>query len=406
MPIFRYKAVTPTGEIVEGAMEAGSQTAVVLRLQDQGHVPIRAHAAASSGLVERLRTAGILTWPQRRADLVMLTRQLAKLLGCGLTLDRALEICCRLGATDTDCKAAQQLRDKIQSGSTLADAMAAQAETFPPFYVGIVRAGEASATLDANLEHLAGFLERTKRRRDEVKSALTYPAIVVLTSLASLAVLLGFVVPSFEPLFKDSDAKLPFVTTLVLAVAQAVAAGWWAMLIAALLIGLGLTWWLRGNVGRAWRDRHVLRVPVLGPILRKAEFGRFALTLGTLLKSGVSPLTALAIAQGTLRNRELVDAVTAAVAGVSEGKGLAEPLAQTGAAPPLAIQLIRVGEETARLDEMLLETAGLLEDENRHAIERMLALLAPTLTVAVGVVVALVVSSILMAVLSVYELAL
>jgi len=406
MPIFRYKAVTPTGEIVEGAMEAGSQTAVVLRLQDQGHVPIRAHAAASSGFVERLRLAGLPTWPPRSVDLVMLTRQLAKLLGCGLTLDRALEICCRLGATETDRKAAQQLRDRIQSGSALADAMAAQPETFPPFYVGIVRAGEASAALDGNLEHLAGLLERTKRRRDEVKSALTYPAIVVLTSLASLAVLLGFVVPSFEPMFKDSGAKLPLVTTVVLDVAELVATGWWAMLIAALIIGLGVTWWLRGAAGRAWWDRRLLRLPLLGPILRKAEFGGFALTLGTLLKSGVSPLAALAIAQGTLRNGELIDAVAAAIAGVSEGKGLANPLAQTGVVPPLAIQLIRVGEETARLDQMLLETAGIFEDENRHAIERLLALLAPALTVAVGVVVAVVVSSILMAVLSVYELAL
>lgn len=406
MPLFRYKAVTPTGEIVEGAMEAGNRTTVVLRLQDQGHIPIRAHEAASSALLERLRIGGVLTWPRRSIDLVMLTRQLARLLRCGLALDRALEICCRLGATETDRKAVHQLRDRIQSGSALAEAMAAQPDTFPPFYVGIVRAGEASATLDANLEHLASFLERTKRRRDEVKSALAYPAIVVLTSLASLAVLLGFVVPSFEPMFKDTGAKLPLVTTLVLTVSQLVATGWWAMLIGALMIGLGVKWWLRGAAGRAWLDRRLLRVPLLGPILRKAEFGRFALTLGTLLKSGVSPLAALAIAQGTLRNGELIGAVAAAVAGVSEGKGLAEPLAQTGAVPPLAVQLIRVGEETARLDEMLLETAGIFEDENRHAIERMLALLAPGLTVVVGVVVALVVSSILMAVLSVYELAL
>jgi general secretion pathway protein F len=344
-------------------------------------------------------------WPPPAVDLVMLTQQFALLLRAGLSLDRVLEIVAGLTRTRQDQKTVRLLLDKIRDGKSLAEAMTALPTAFPKFYIGMVRAGEASASLEASFERLAELLERAKLTREQIKSALIYPVIVVLTACASLGVLFGFVVPSFRPLFDGAGDSLPAVTKLVLALADAVEGGWWAMLLAALMVGLGLRWWLATTRGRAWWDRRQLLLPLLGNLIRKTETARFARVLGTLLRSGVSPLTALGIARETMRNGVMTAALIVAIDGVKEGKGLATSLAQTGAVPALALQLIQVGEETARLEDMLLKVADIFEQENRRVIERLLAMLVPAVTVVLGALVALVVGSILMAMLSVYDLA-
>ncbi len=401
---FRYEAVSAAGEPVAGEMEAETRAAVIERLQRLGHVPIRAEAAR--GGVARLLA---WEWKPGRAralrNLPLVTQQLATLLHAGLSLDRALELAQGMAAraAERDCLGAGL--DKVRGGAALADALAAQPSVFPRLYVGMVRAGEAGASLDATLRQLAEFLEKSEAARQKVVSALIYPAVVLATGLGSVGVRFGFVIPRFRPLFEDAGTALPFAARAVLAVSDFLQSYGWAPVLALALAGMLFAHRLRGREARRRWDRRLLRLPLLGDLIAKSEVARFARTLGTLLKNGVSPLPALAVTQETLRNAVIAEAVGAVADSLKEGKSLAEPLSRSKAMPALAIQLIRVGEETARLEEMLIKTAEIFDEEVGRSVERLLALLVPGITVLLGIVVALVIGSILTAVLSVYELA-
>lgn len=401
---YRWEAVSAAGEHVAGDMEAESQAAVIERLHGLGHVPIRADAA--EGALARLLA---WEWRPRRAlaprALVLMTQQLATLLHAGLALDRALELAQAATArrAERDCLGA--LLDKVRGGGAFADALAAQPAIFPRFYVGMVRAGEAGATLDATLRQLGEFLERSRTAREKVTSALIYPAIVLATGLGSVATLFGFVIPRFRPLFDQAGAALPPAARAMLAASDLLQNYWWAMAGALTLAAFFLARQFRGGESRRRWDRRLLKLPLIGDLIAKSEVARFARTLGTLLRNGVTPLAALAITQETLSNSVVAAAVGALADSLKQGKGLAEPLSRSAVMPPLAIQLIRVGEETARLEEMLIKTADIFEEELSRAVERLLALLVPAVTILLGIVVAAVIGSILTAVLSVYDLA-
>jgi len=391
---YRYQAVSATGELLAGEMEAETQAAVIARLQSLGHVPIRADVASGS-LWSRL-----LQWeisPRRKRpvrDLGLLTQQLATLLHAGLSLDRALEMAKTVTERRAEQDCIEAVLEKVRGGSSLADALAAQPEVLPQFYIGMVRAGEAGASLDITLRQLAEFLEKSQAARQQVVSALIYPIIVFATGCASVGVLFGFVVPRFRPLFEDAGTALPFAAQAVLAVTDLLQGYWWAMAGAIFLAVVFVMRQFRRPESRRRWDHRVLRLPLVGDLITKAEVARFTRTLGTLLKNGVSPLIALAITRDVIRNTTISDAIGAVTVSLKEGKGLADPLSQTKVIPALAIQLIRVGEETARLDEMLIKVAEIFDQEVGRSVERLLALLVPAITIFLGVVVALVIGSI------------
>jgi general secretion pathway protein F len=402
---FRYEAVSAGGELVAGEMEAETQEAVIERLQSQGHVPIRADAA-SRGALARLLSWEVTARKKRPVrNLALLTQQLATLLHAGLSLDRALELAQTVTSRETEQECLAAVLGKVRGGSSLADALAAQPAVFPKFYVGMVRAGEAGATLDVTLRQLAEFLERSQAARQQVTSALIYPAIVLATGLGSVGLLFGFVIPRFRPLFEEAGTALPLPARSVLAVSDVLQNYWWVMMVVIALAALYIQRQFRGGEARRRWDRRLLRLPLVGDLITKAEVARLARTLGTLLKNGVSPLAALAVTRETLRNTVIADAISTVADSLKQGKGLAEPLSRSKVVPILAIQLIRVGEETAKLDEMLLKTAEIYDAEVARSIERLLALLVPGITIVLGIIVALVIGSILTAVLSVYELA-
>jgi general secretion pathway protein F len=255
------------------------------------------------------------------------------------------------------------------------------------------------------LRQLAEFLERSQAARQQVTSALIYPAIVLATGLGSVGLLFGFVIPRFRPLFEEAGTALPLPARSVLAVSDVLQNYWWVMMVVIALAALYIQRQFRGGEARRRWDRRLLRLPLVGDLITKAEVARLARTLGTLLKNGVSPLAALAVTRETLRNTVIADAISTVADSLKQGKGLAEPLSRSKVVPILAIQLIRVGEETAKLDEMLLKTAEIYDAEVARSIERLLALLVPGITIVLGIIVALVIGSILTAVLSVYELA-
>jgi general secretion pathway protein F len=303
-------------------------------------------------------------------------------------------------------EAIRAVLDRVRAGNSLADAMAAQTGMFQPYYIGMVRAAEASGSLDTTLRHLAELLERTDAAREQVKSALIYPLLVLATGAGSIAILFEFVIPRFRPLFDGAGTELPFATRIVLGISDGMQTYGLLILVAMLLLALLWRRHISKPEGRKRWHHRLLKLPLLGTLVVKTEVSRFGRTLGTLLRNGVSPLSALLITQETITNLALRDELAGVVDSVKEGKGLAEPLLQTGIVPTLAVNLIRVGEETARLDDMLLKVADIYEQETKRGVDRLLALLVPAVTIGLGVVVALVIGSILTAILSVYDLAL
>lgn len=405
MPQFRYVAVAASAEKVEGRMEAADKSAVVHRLHASGHVPIRVEEVALGSLagLDLAEVLGVRRVSARSLSLI--TGQLATLLGAGLALDEAVVILEELVDRAGEKQCLRRLLDRIRGGASLSDAMAAQAGVFPDFYISMVRAGEAGASLEAVLARLAEFLERTEASKAHIKAALTYPAIVALVCCASIGILFAFVVPRFRPLFEQAGAALPTSARALLAVADFLQSFWWVCLLLPALAAFLLYRQFKNPASRQRWQRLMLRAPLIGPLIRKAEVARFGRTLGTLLKNGVPLLSALALTRETLRNGVFVDALTEVIEQVKTGKGLAEPLAQSRVFPRLAIHLVRVGEESGRQEDMLLKLADIFETEMSRSIDRLLALLAPALTIVLGTIVASVIGTILTAVLGVYDLA-
>jgi general secretion pathway protein F len=404
MPLYRYQAVAASGAMVTGEIEAATQDTVIELLHGQGHVPIRADLAGSRSLLQWAWPRSGTTKASTR-NLALLTQQLGILLHAGLPLDRALEIAQRMLPSEVERVCVRDLLDRVRGGQSLADAMGGQKSMFPAFYVGMVRAAEAGGSLDATLRHLAEYLERTAAAREQIKSALIYPILVLLTGCASIGALFAFVIPSFRPLFADSGKPLPLSTQFILAISDGFLATWWMFLLAFVSLVVIVKAQLRKKAVRAWRDRRLLTMPIAGDLLIKTETSRFCRTLGTLLKNGVSPLSALTITHETIGNLALRAAFVTVIDSVKEGKGLADPLARTKLLPPLVIDLVRAGEETARLDDMLLKIAEIYDEETRRHIARLLTLLVPAVTIGLGIVVAVVVGSIMTTILSVYDVA-
>jgi general secretion pathway protein F len=269
----------------------------------------------------------------------------------------------------------------------------------------MVRAGEAGASLEAVLMRLSEFLDRSQAIREHVKSALLYPLIVAVTCVLSISMLFIFVVPRFKPLFEQAGSALPLTAQALLTISDFMQDYWWVLVVVPLLAVVVTRLQLRKPAARARLDRRLLKLPLVGALIAKVQTVRFARTLGTALKNGVSLETALSITRETLSNRVFADAVAVILERVKTGTGLATPVVQAKVFPVLAGHLIRVGEEVGRQDDMLVKIADIFELETRRALDRILALLGPALTIVLGVVVAGVTLSIITAVLSVYDLA-
>jgi general secretion pathway protein F len=404
MPLYRYKAVSAAGATLQETIEAADEQAVVARLQALGHLPVRVEPAgglALDSLLARDLFGRSGLGLREQADLA---RTLGTLLGAGLPLDRALDTLIELADRAPQRKLIERALERVRGGASLADALAAEGAGLPRFFVSLVRAGEAGGNLEQVLGRLAGHLERAQAVRDTVRSSLVYPAIVLGLSGLSIVILFAVVLPQFRPIFEDAGGKLPTITRVVLAISDGFERWWWLIALLACLAVLVGAAQLRRPATRARIDALLLRLPLVGPLVAEVEIARLARTLGTLLGNGVVLLSALGIAGETVTNGVLKGALETAQAGVKEGRGLAEPLRQTELFPPLAVRLIRVGEEAGRLDEMLLQVADIFDRQAKLTIDRLLAMLVPALTIGLGVVVALIIVSILSAMLSVYDL--
>ncbi len=398
MTLYQYKAVTPSGETLEGQMDVASHDEVISKLQDAGNIPLDVRDAASAesgGLLAALFKKATLS----DAQIVQFTQQLSTMLGAGQPLDRALQILLDLPESEKARHLLERVRDVVRGGATLSDALEAERGTFSRLYVNMVRAGEAGGSLEDTLRRLADYLERSRALRSSVVNALIYPAFLVGMVLVSLFVLLVVVVPQFEQMFLDMDVELPLLTRVVVGVGSTLQNFWWLMLAG---VFFGVTWFRRklaDPVSRLGIDERMLRTRIVGDLVRKLETARLSRTLGTLLKNGVPLLGALTIARNVMNNAALADAVGKASEEVKTGSGLGFALAQSKQFPKLALQMVSVGEESGELDTMLLKVADTFDVEVRNTLERMLAALVPATTVLMTVVVAIIMMAIILPIL-------
>jgi general secretion pathway protein F len=406
MPSFRWSAVDGDGDVVRGVMEAADRAIVVERLQRQGQIVLRADPAdRRRGLGELLQidlggARGI-----DKAALGEVTRELAIMLAAGQDLDRAL----RFVVDNTRSARARAIlgnvRDKVRGGSSLAAALAGEPRSFSKLYVGLVRAGEAGGTLPATLDRLATLLERERSLSASLRSALIYPTLLVVAAIGSIILLLEYVLPQFTPIFEQAGAQLPTSTRMLMALGTAVGAGTPWLLVGVLAGGLIARHLLARPANRLKLDRLLLRLPVVGTLLRETLAARLTRTLGSLLQNGVPLIAALGIAKDALGNLAAAAAVEAAALGAKGGAGLARPLAAAGLFPARTVHLLQLGEEAAQLSSMALKAADIHDEQARLMMQRLVALAVPLITIVMGLAVAGIVSALLTAMLSLNDLA-
>ena len=412
MPEFDWRAVQADGRTAQGRLEAASPEQAVLQLKQRGLVPVAVQAAGARAAAP---AAAMATAPVRagfggrrgigRADVLAATHELAVMLRAGLPLAYALRVLVDMSAKPAVQALLQQVLDDVKGGAPLSRALARHGALFGDFYVQMVRAGEAAGQLPATLERLAEHLTRAAALRENVVSAATYPAILLVVALLSLVGMIGFVVPQFEKLFADMGDAVPLATRFVLALSHH-ARDWGVAWLAALLAaGLAFSAWRRTPAGQLGWQKLLLRLPLLGRLLHGFQLGLFARTLGTLVSSGVPLLAALDIAVDTVSSAPVRDALRGMVMPVKSGTRLAQAMGDTRQFEPLAVNLVRVGEETGRLGPLLLEYARVADQRVETGLKRMLALLEPLLIVVLGVVIAGIIVSILLGILSVNEIA-
>jgi general secretion pathway protein F len=402
MPVFVYKAADRRGQTVDGVMEAPDARAVVERLHKEAYYPIK---IAPHGGRAGWFSLGAATSRVRQRDLLALTQQLATLFEAGLPLDRALSILQDLAGSPRVKAIVTDLLHSVRGGASFSEALAKHhPRPFSRLYINMVRAGEKGGVLEVSLRRLAEFLEARAAFNEAVVSALAYPLVITTVGAGAIVFLMTFVIPRFATIFEDLGQTIPLATQILLTVSAMLQAYWWVGAIVALAGVLAWRVWTANPEGRLAWDRTVLRLPLLGHLTMKVETARFARTLGTMLRSGVPVLGAMGVVGDMMSNQAVGVAVSRLAEGVKRGGTIAVGMQQHGAFPALAVHMVRVGEETGRLEEMLLKVADTFETDVRTELKRVLGLLEPAIILAMGVLVAFIVVAMLLAIFSINEL--
>jgi general secretion pathway protein F len=402
MAAFYFRAVTPDGKLRTGTLSGASEREVARELRRQGLIPVYVGSEPKKGFALRLPA-----WHRgRRRDVLFFTQELATLLGAGVPLDRALAITSELTEHTEFRLVVQDVLRILKGGKSLADSLAAHPEYFSELYVNIVRAGEASGALAPVFERLAEFERTRDELRNYILSSMIYPALLVVVGLASITLMLYFVVPRFAQVFEESRLRMPAATQILLEASNLLKRFGWIVFASVAAVLAGLRAYIRTPAGRWWWDGLRLRLPLLGEALRRAETARFARAMETLVANGVPLVQSLNIAARILGNQRIARALEAVAQGVKRGEGIAGPLRKSGHFPALAAHLLSVGEETGRLDQMFGRMAEIYENDTRTAIRRFTTLFEPLVILVMGVMVGILVLSMLLAITSINEVAL
>lgn len=405
MPDYSWEAFDNRGQMVKGTHAAATVAEVVVHLRKSRLSPVKVEEAAGSGKhpaesVHRLKKGRI-----KSDDIEAMTTELAIMMRAGLSLDNALKVLVEMSHKIEVQGMLQSVLESVKAGMPLSQALHKHHDLFGDFYINMIRSGEASGQMSAVLNRLVEHIGRQRALRDSVVSATIYPAILLAVAVLSLVAMLGFVVPQFEQLFNDMGDALPLPTQFVMGLGRTFRSYGWVVLIVAVVVGWGLRRWMRSPHGRQTWQSWLLGLPGLGGVVRKYQLTLFSRSLGTLLGNGVTLLTALRIASDTVSNVAIRERLEKMGPMVKEGHRMAHAAQKTGEFEPLALNLVRVGEETGRLGDMMLELSNILNREVENAIKRLLTMLEPVLILVLGILIASIIVSILLGILSVNDLA-
>ncbi len=402
MAVYHYKGVSSSGKAVSGIRNADGIRTLQSLLRKDGVFPTEIQQQQ-----ERTKRGEIdlkkLTARVSTRELSVITRQLATLLKAGVTLVESLSAVIDQAENQTLKMVTAQVKQRVNEGSSLADAMGHHPKVFPELYCNMIRAGESSGALDVVLNRLADFTEGQAKLRSKVIGTMTYPAIMVMIGMGILTILMVVVIPKITKIFADRKAALPLPTKVLLTMANFVRDYWWLILVLLVLGIIGLIQYIKTERGRLRWDRFMLDMPIAGKIIRMLAISRFAKTLSTLLVSGVPLLTALSIVRSIVNNKILARAIDDARDSIKEGESIAAPLRRSGEFPPLVIHMIAVGERSGQLEEMLNNVAESYQDQAENRINALTTLLEPLMIVFMGGAVAFMVLSILLPIMQLNE---
>ncbi len=417
MATFYFRAATATGDWQQGSRQGTSEQSVAQELRARGLIPVYVGAQpeethSGPAWLRGLSSAkdGRAVWQSlapgagRAQDRLRFTEELATLLQAGVPLDRALSICSELTSSAAFRTIIADVLRQVKGGQSLAEALQAHERIFSRLYVNMVRAGQASGTLPAVFQRLAEHEAASAEWRSHIISSLIYPVLLTCVAIASMGVLMEFVIPRFAQVFESTGLPIPTSTALLLGASRLLQSYGWLLLVALVSGAYLLRRWLRTAEGRERWDGFLLRIPWVGDLLRKAETARFARTMATLVGHGVPLVESLRIGKETVMNRVMGGSLDGVIQGVKRGEGVAGPVSRAGTFPPLAVHLLRVGEETGRLDSMFERLAGIYERETRVALRRLTALFEPLVILGMGIAVGTIVLSLLLAITSINEI--
>jgi type IV pilus assembly protein PilC len=376
--VYKWSGKSPQGTLLKGELTADSKEEVQTHLRRQRIIPTDISPKPKSLL-------GSMRGKVTEKDLVIFTRQFATMIGAGLPLVQALEILSKQTENSSFAKTIGDIKSDVEGGSTFADALRKFPRIFTDLYSNMVAAGESGGILDTILVRLATYIEKSQKLKRKVKGAMVYPSVVITVAILVIAIIMIFVVPTFGKMFSQLGGTLPAPTQLIINISNFLS-GIGGLIILACIIGtvVFVVQFRRTEVGQIVTDRLLLKVPVIGILLRKVAVAKFTRTLGTLVSSGVPILDGLNITARTAGNKVIEKAVFEVRQGVSEGKTIAEPLSQSKVFPPMVNQMISVGESTGALDNMLGKIADFYDDEVDQAVANLTSMIEPLLMVFLG----------------------
>ena len=382
LPVWKWEAKTRQGEVRAGEMEAADDAAVKARLSQMGLDPTKVKRKPRELHIKIPGFSGVTT-----KDILVFTRQFSVMIDAGLPLVQGLEIIATQADNREFRRVLMDVKVRVESGSTFADALAVHPKVFDELFVQLVRAGEIGGMLDTILQRLGAYIEKNEKLKRRVKGAMVYPSIVLVVAVGVTLVLLMFVTPTFEKMFKDFGGAMPAPTQFLIDLSHAFTNYWY--LIFGIPVVLVVAWraWVSTERGRRNWDAFMLKVPVIGPLVRKIAVARFSRTLGTMLSSGVPILDALEIVAKSAGNKVIERGILTVRARIAEGKNIAGPLAETKVFPPMVVQMIGVGEATGAMDQMLAKIADFYDDEVDVAVGALTSMIEPIMMVFLGGVV-------------------
>lgn len=392
MERFVYKAKTKDGKTRQGKVEARDMSTAVAVLRERSLVVVSIHP-----LNELTGMSSLLKKFQRITsdDVVAFTRQFATMVSSGLPLTEALSVL-ELQSNPAMARVVGDVLRDVQGGSTIGDALEKHSDVFPNVYVSLIRAGEASGSLQDVLKRLADNMEREKEFRAKIKGAMIYPVIVFVGMIVVGVIMMIFVIPKLAEMYKDFDAELPLATKVLIGISDFVVSFWWIVLILGGAGGYGFFVWRKTTRGREALDQAMLRMPVLGKLKGQVVLAEMARTMSLLISAGITIIEALDITSGVVNNSVYRQGLNSSIKSVKKGIPLSVTLARTGAFPPLLSNMIAVGEETGRMDEVLLKVAQYYEVESEHTVQNLTTALEPLIMIVLGIGVGFLVISIIM----------